>query len=392
MNNHSEIVSLLWNYIEGVSSKDENARLFKKVESLDNEALTNILDSLWNEPAHLKTVLSPEQTEAIIGEILNKLPAKPLKRTIEGPKWSLLAVASAFLLFVMGEYLYNIYNGDHQNRPNSHQIVNDLPPGTTKAVLTLADGSKIVLNNAVNGNLAKQGSTKILKQGKQLVYKNAGNETKVLYNTISTPRGGMYQLVLADGSNVFLNSSSSLRFPTSFAGKERRVDMAGEAYFEIARNSSMPFIVNVAGKGEVTVIGTHFNVNAYPEEASINATLLEGSVRFSAINSNNSCVITPGEQAELNTNGQIRINSKPDIAVITGWKNGLFIFKGQNIGGIMRQISRWYDIDILYSGEISKETFSGIVSRNSNLLDVLKILQEGGVIFKIEGKKVEISN
>lgn len=392
MINHSEIVSQLWKYIEGISSKEEKVRLFKKVESLDKEALTNILDSLWNEPTHSKTVLSSEQTEAIIGEILRKVPAKSSKRPIVGQKWFLLAAASVLLLFAMGGYFYHINRGDQQNTVYSHQVVNDLPPGTTKAVLTLADGSEIILNNAANGNLAKQGSTKILKRGKQLVYKNAGNETKVLYNTISTPRGGMYQLVLADGSNVILNSSSSIRFPTSFTGKERRVDITGEAYFEIAKNSSMPFIVNVAGKGEVTVIGTHFNVNAYPDEASINATLLEGSVRVRAINSNNSCVITPGEQAELNTNGQISINSKPDIAVITGWKNGLFIFKSQNIGSILRQISRWYDIDVLYSGAISKETFSGIVSRNSNLLDVLKILQEGGVKFKIEGKKVEISN
>ena len=391
MNNHPEIVSQLWNYIEGNSSKEENVQLFKQVESLDNEALTSILDSLWNEPEHSKTVLSPEKAEAIIREILRKVPAKPSKRPVVSQKWFLLAAASVLLLFIVGEYLNNVIR-DHQNIANSQQIANDLPPGTTKAVLTLADGSTIVLNNAVNGNLAKQGSTKILKLDKQLVYKNAGNETKVLYNTISTPRGGMYQLVLADGSIVYLNSSSSIRFPTSFPGKERRVDITGEAYFEIEKNSSMPFIVNVAGKGEVTVIGTHFNVNAYPEEASINTTLLEGSVKVSVINSTNSCVIKPGEQAELNTNGQISINSNPDIAVITGWKNGLFIFKSQNIGSIMRQISRWYDIDVLYSGELSKETFSGIVSRNSNLLDVLKILQVGGVKFKIEGKQLEISN
>jgi transmembrane sensor len=289
---------------------------------------------------------------------------------------------------VAGTY-FLLNNGQKQQQIASNQLAaNDLPPGGNKAVLTLADGTKIILDNAANGNLANQGNTKVIKLDEQIVYKASGNNSEVYYNTISTPRGGVYQLVLADGSKVWLNSSSSLHYPTSFTGKERKVEITGEAYFEVARNSSMPFKINIAGKEEVEVLGTHFNINAYPDEPAINTTLLEGSVKITDLADHNSSYIAPGQQAQLSSNGKIRLIGNPDIEAVVAWKNGSFIFNSQNIGDIMRQVGRWYDVDISYSGEISHETYSGIVSRNNNVSVVLKIMEEGGVKFRIEGKKI----
>jgi ferric-dicitrate binding protein FerR (iron transport regulator) len=250
----------------------------------------------------------------------------------------------------------------------------------------LADGSTIILDNVQNGTLAQQGNTKVIKEDGKLAYNlTSTGINEVLYNTISTPRGGQYQVDLPDGSRVWLNAASSLHFPTAFVGKERRVEITGEAYFEVAKNKAQPFIVSVNG-AEVQVLGTHFNVMAYNDENAIKTTLLEGSVKF--VNGSTSSLLKPGQQSQLSENGQVKVVSNVDVDAVTAWKNGNFDFQGEDIETVMRQLSRWYNVDVVYRNK-PDELFYAEIPRNTKLSDVLKALELTGKLrFGIEGKKI----
>ncbi len=300
-------------------------------------------------------------------------------------------VAAAAVLLIGAFAIYKLIGISKPELPIAkvENTKQDVAPGGNKAILTLADGSTIILDTAANGKLTQQGNSNIVKLNNgQLAY-NTLNEkpTEIVYNTISTPRGGQYQLTLADGSKVWLNAASSLRFPASFTGNERKVEITGEAYFEIAKNASMPFIVSANGLN-VEVLGTHFNINSYADEAAITTTLLEGAVKVSKGNALQ--LLSPGQQAQVTNNGPIRVSKIIDVEEVMAWKNGSFVFNSTDIENIMRQISRWYDVDVSFDGSISKELFSGIVSRTSKLSQVLKIMERAGVKFKIEGKRIEV--
>ncbi len=259
-------------------------------------------------------------------------------------------------------------------------------PGTEKAVLTLADGSSITLDDAANGTLASQGATKVIKLNGKLSYAAAGDGKPLGYNTISTPKGGQYQVELPDGSHVWLNAASSLRFPTAFSGKERRVEISGEAYFEIAQQPAKPFFVKVKD-AEVQVLGTHFNVMAYNEEEVVKTTLLEGAVRF--VSGNSQHLLAPGQQSQLEKNGQVKISSGVDLSDVIAWKNGVFHFESEDITTVMRQLSRWYDIEIVYENNDVNDRFNADIPRNTTLTDVLRVLElTGKVKFRTEGRKV----
>lgn len=268
-------------------------------------------------------------------------------------------------------------------------------PGGNNAILTLSDGSTVVLDSAANGLLSNQGNTKVIKlqDGKLAYNTSSAGTTQPIYNTITTPRGGQYQVLLPDGTAVWLNAASSISFPTAFNDSERVVKVSGEVYFEVAAKhvttTKVPFIVKITSSsgedaGEVRVLGTHFNINAYNDEKIVKTTLLEGAVQ--CIKGNSRRLLKPGEQAGF-ADG-ITVRTGIDTDEIIAWKNGTFYFNSNDIETIMRQISRWYDIEVAYKGEISKEAFSGIVSRESNLKQVLKIMEEGGVKFDIQGRKI----
>ncbi|WP_343702088.1 FecR domain-containing protein [Chitinophaga sp.] len=266
--------------------------------------------------------------------------------------------------------------------------VEDAAPGGNKAVLTLANGSQIVLDSAGQGVLATQGGTAVIKsQQGQLVYKeeeHAENTAAVAMNTLRTPRGGQYSIVLPDGTRVWLNSQSSLQFPAVFNGKERVVQLTGEAYFEVAHNKQKPFRVESAG-AHIEVLGTHFNVMAYANEPQMETTLLEGAVRVSK--GNRSEVIKPGRQVRL-AGSEMTVRSV-DTEDAIAWKTGLFRFNNHSLKSIMRQIERWYDVQIDYASMPDKE-YSGMMRRTSNLSEVLKMLEVAGrVKFTIEGRTVK---
>jgi ferric-dicitrate binding protein FerR (iron transport regulator) len=313
------------------------------------------------------------------------------------------AAASILLLLSVGAYLIfnNLAPKQIAEAAKQQQIrEDDVAPGGNKAILTLANGTQIILDSAANGALTQQGNTKIIKlDNGQLAYDPLNHSStslrtvEVLYNTISTPKGGQYQIVLADGSKVWLNAASSLRFPTSFSGKERKVELTGEGYFEVAKNAAMPFRVSVNGM-QVEALGTHFNVNAYSDESSIKTTLLEGAVKMKndmpANSGSSSILLAPGEQADFTKDHNFKINSNPNLEEIIAWKDGNFEFNDTPITDIMRQISRWYDVEVDYKGEQPAHKLTGKISRNVNLSSLIDMLQYTGVNMKIENKKIII--
>lgn len=345
---------------------------YKNNEASDEE-ITLFFQLL--EDGKLETFLS----EAMDAEVPD---AKPVRR-LRNRWW----MAAASILILLGAGAYFI----HLKQPEKIVVKNNvIVPGSNKAVLTLANGSSIILEDAENGNLASQGNAHIVKKGDVLAY-NTGraSDVSIMYNSVTTPRGGQYRIILSDGSHVWLNAASSIRFPTTFAGNERTVELKGEGYFEIEKNAAAPFKVKLEDGAEVEVLGTHFNIMAYNDEQENRTTLLEGSVRVSKNGS--SRLLRPGDQAVLTASGEVLLRKGADVAEAVAWKNGLFLFKSADIKTLMRQAARWYDIEIVYEGGITPDRFSGKISRNSSLQQFLKILQLSDVHYKIENRKLIIT-
>jgi ferric-dicitrate binding protein FerR (iron transport regulator) len=277
---------------------------------------------------------------------------------------------------------------------------NDVKPGGNKAILTLADGTKIVLDDASKGALTSQGNTTVIKLDDGRLAYNSQEVSKipskaVLYNTLTTPRGGQYCVTLPDGTLVWLNASTSLKFPVAFAGNERRVEVKGEAYFEVTKNAAMPFVVK-AGNEEIKVLGTHFNVTAYSDDKVIKTTLLEGSVEVSLTNlagsekDKSAVTLQPGQQSQCIENTELTV-VEADLEEAIAWKNGYFVFNNENIESIMLKIARWYDIKVSYQVDPVNKNFTGNILRSQNVSEVLSMLESTDAIhFKIEGKSITV--
>lgn len=306
--------------------------------------------------------------------------------------FTMTRVAAAIIIIVLCAGGYLLYtNQRHPTASGQGTLAkNDIAPGGNKAILTLANGQTIILDSVHNGLLAKQGNASITKQKNgQLAY-NSLNEkpTEILYNTLATPRGGQYQLVLPDGSKVWLNAASSIHYPTAFTGGQRNVEITGEAYFEVEKSPNKPFVVSVNGM-QVKVLGTHFNINAYNDESLVRTTLLEGSVLVKKDAA--TALLKPGEQAQLAKEGAVKMVQDVDLEEVVAWKNRQFYFQGADIHTVMRQLSRWYDVDVIYQNKNIDTEFYLEMSSTSKLSDVLRVLELTGKIkFRIEGKRVII--
>ncbi|TCC87098.1 FecR family protein [Pedobacter hiemivivus] len=336
----------------------------------------------------------PELTEKIEAR-LNALDVHKEARIVTlWPKLKYIAVAcAAFLCIGVGLYYFNT------GRKNSALVENKvfenkILQGSNKAVLKLADGSEIILDAAKVGKLAEQQQTSIYKEKDgQLVFDasalNGKDQSGVIaYNSLATPRGGQYMLKLPDGTRVWLNSASSLRFPTTFSGKERMVELTGEGYFEVVKDKTKPFKVKTTNQ-TVEVLGTHFNINAYAEEPAVVTTLLEGSVKLAKSGTDKVQLLKPGQQAKL-TNVFTVYEVDPDAFV--DWKDGYFKFSREDIQSIMRKVSRWYDVDVVYEGTLTKEGFVGTVPRSKNIKELLDALKLTGLMnYRIEGDRVVIT-
>ncbi|WP_316784951.1 FecR family protein [Pedobacter frigiditerrae] len=335
-----------------------------------------------------------ETQEAIKNEIKNKvdenidfLIKKRSLSIFNNPYFKYIAAASVLLILSVGSYL--------AFKTPVYEVVsktNDFAPGVNKATLELANGTKILLDTAVKGMIANLDGIKVYKNAAgEIEYKinSISSTDKVGFNTITTPNGGQYQVVLHDGSKIWLNAGSSLKYPTAFRGNDRTVNITGEAYLEVAKNKQLPFRV-ISGNQTIEVLGTHFNVNAYDDEVAIKTTLLEGAVKV--LTDKASTIIAPGEQTYFNnSNGSLQ-KKAVDVEQEVAWKNGLFSFKGDDVQAIMRQISRWYNVEIEYTGPITDEKFYGQISRNSKLSEIFAILELNNLHFKSNGRKITVSN
>lgn len=361
-----------------------------------DEIIKAYLEGAWakgNGPHQLTNLQSDTILSAILSKSTNsQIPPADSHRF---KKWYWAAAAILLVaVFSTARILFSGPSGQHNilasgNHPSKFQ--NDIAPGSNGAILTLADGSVIVLDSASDGNLAKQGTAKILKAGGSVKYvSQAGKDAADGgFNTIGTPKGRQFQLVLEDGTKVWLNAASSINFPAVFDKKERHVDITGEVYFEVAKNPNRPFTVSVRGM-QVKVLGTHFNINAYDDEDAISTTLLEGSVKV--VNKDIVKMLAPGEQSQLENSGILNLVKNVNTDEIVAWKNDLFTFDDTDLRSLSRQLARWYDVEMVLPKVIKPEGFNGTLPRRSNLSDVLKMLElTGEVSFTIEGKKVFVT-
>ncbi|WP_346319307.1 FecR domain-containing protein [Chitinophaga sp. YIM B06452] len=293
------------------------------------------------------------------------------------------AAAVAVLAAGLGAYLLS--TRDKSSQPEVAAVnTPDIAPGKNGAVLTLADGSQVELDSLGNGVIATQNGAKVRLQNGQVVYDETGEPAGTAFNTMTTPRGRQFRITLPDDTKVWLNAASSLRYPTAFTGKERRVEVTGEAYFEVAKNKDKPFLVEVNNTAEVQVLGTHFNINAYANEPAIYTTLLEGKV--GVVSNRQGAMLKPGQQAQI-SNG-IKVADDVDIDKVMAWKNGVFNFEGATLEQFLRQVERWYDIDVEYEKGVPAITFWGKMTRDIPLSGLLVVLQKSNVHFRLEGRKL----
>jgi len=396
LQNREQLKSLYQKFLSGQCTEEELNLLFLqfKIRSSDEliELIRQELDSTDN-PADAtfeEFIMLSKVHDRIKSGIDSESPEKPSTSFYKQIFYSLSAAAAVLIIISLGIKFYTQRDSQKVVLVTNKKFVHDVAPGGNKAFLTLANGTKLSLTDATDGELARQAGISIVKtEDGQLVY-NVGNTSKQgndtpLFNTIETPRGGQYQINLPDGSRIWLNAASSLRYPVVFSGNERKVELKGEAYFEIAENKASPFRV-VSNKQVVEVLGTHFNINSYPEEGSVKTTLLEGSVKIRS--GNNSAMLRPGQQSQVDQSIHV---TQADIYETVAWKNGKTQFSNADIKTIMRMLSRWYDVEVQYQGEMIGTGFGGSVSRSKNISEILKLLElTGDVHFKIEGRRVTV--
>lgn len=393
----NNFILLIEKYIKGSASREEKQLLEAYYERMDDKGQTELT-------REQEDSLKFEMMQNIQKEIRHIPDIEPARNYKARKSWHMVA-AAATLILVFAASLYS-YNKKNNKIATAAVVAASIKPGSERAVLTLGDGTKINLNNAAKGKIAEHAGIVVTKLADgQLVYtvlpskeRNTGDtKDQMHFNTIETPKGGQYQIGLPDGTRVWLNASSILKYPTVFVGNERRVNLEGEGYFEVAKaykdGKRLRFIVETATQ-EVEVLGTHFNLNAYHEEGTVKTTLLEGCVKVistspSKDKSADFRLLKPNQQSSLVLNSsKFEVNTvNPDEVI--AWKDGIFIYNNEDLKTIMRKLSRWYDIDVIYEGNIDDLSFSGSVSKSKNLNEALKILAlTGDVKFKIEGRRV----
>ncbi|MDT3402348.1 FecR family protein [Mucilaginibacter terrae] len=330
--------------------------------------------------------LSESEYQAISADIWKNLDHASRPAVIRRLNWSKLAIAAAILLFItIGTYFY--VNKPYNRTPQ--QMAQNIMPGGDAAYLTLSDGKVIVLNKRNIGDLANEAGVTIKKTTPgELIYEADLQAEGVTAekNTITTPNGGQYTVILSDGTKIWLNAGSSLTFPSRFTGDFREVDLKGEGYFEVAKDSSHPFHV-LAGGQEISVLGTHFNVSAYSDEPSIRTTLVEGSVKVT--HHGQSFMLSPNDRVtDQRKDGHLRLEHGIDADEDIAWKSGRFYFNNTAVSTVLRQVGRWYNLDIVYEGKVPGDFLSGSMSRNQDLSQVAKLLALTGIKFRIEGRKL----
>ncbi len=386
---------LLKRYLDNTITTAEAETLFMwlKDASLENDKEIEAIMAAFYKNAYEEGTKQPEPTRR---ENLDKLlkaintteekAITPVRRLYK--KWWMAAAAVVLLLGIAG--YFTLFNKKQPVAEIAATLPKDIAaPQTNKATITLSNGQVILLDSLNNGKLTMQGNVQVIKNSNgDVVYTVTGDESTIAYNTLYNPKGSTVQnLTLSDGTKVWLNSETSLKYPIAFVGNERKVEITGEAYFEVARDTKRKFMVS-ANETTTEVFGTHFNVNSYTDNGFVKVTLLEGSVGVSKENS--AVKIVPGEQAVVVNNQPVTVSNNVDLQEVMAWKEGMFKFKETTIEPLMQQIARWYDVDIAYEGKVHNH-FVVTIPRTVSIMNVFKILEEtGNVHFKVEGRKVTV--
>jgi hypothetical protein len=378
-------LKLIDKYLSGKASRSEQLLVDEYYDRMSREE--EGISSLSSETeAALK--------ESIRQNILQEIHQPDAVRQVQILHNSFFRVSAAILIAVVAVSLYFFFPEKRDENHPIHEVFvqDDIAPGSNRALLKLADGREINLDDANVGQIAEAPGVKIIKTADgQLIYEILDNAqltdaNSTLLNTISTPRSGQYHVILPDGTKVWLNSESSISYPSRFSKEERYVEITGEAYFEVASERKRPFFVKSTHQ-KIEVLGTHFNVNAYDDEESTSTTLLEGSVKVYTNNAE-TAVLQPNQQAVLNSSNKLAI-SNVQAEEAMAWKNGRFVFNNADIQSVMRIIARWYDVEIKYENGIPNKTVGGDISKFENISQLLEVLEAtGGIHFKREGRRI----
>ena len=396
MKSKESILLLLKKINENQASQEELEELIEQLKSDEKSELTEQLEIMLKPYSeHDRKPLTASEIENMAKSIFMMDHVKEeeqeensvviVKRISFMRTW--WAAAAVLVLAVAGgAYLWNHKSNQQGQSVAVTKPIQDVAPGKTGAILTLADGSQVELDSSKGGVIATQSGAKVLLRNNQLVYDAQGAEKdKVVYNTVSTPRGRQYQITLPDGSQVWLNAASSIRYPNHFTGSERKVEITGEAYFDVAKNAFTPFVVK-AGDEEIQVLGTEFNVMSYDDESYIKTTLVNGSVRVGVDYA--ARVLKPGQQSQVGKNESLQVKNDIDVDEVIAWKNGKFAFSDVELETIMKQVARWYDVEVSFSDKIF-EKYNIHISRNVPVSKLLNYMEmSGGVHFEIDGKKI----
>jgi len=400
--NKSTIERLFQKYINNECSPVEIEILLQYFSNAENEYF---LKSLLEKESLTNHELTEDVNHSsLLNETFDKIKSKIADSKKQQPaimiplykKGWFRTAAAVVLLFLIGATILHTLHSQKEKAIAGIEKVQpfkDIQPGKNSAVLTLSNGTQILLDSADNGTLAQQGNMKVLKLNGRISYttNSANQNEKPVYNTITTTRGNEYQLILADGTKAWLNAASSIHFPAAFTGNERRVEITGEVYFEVAHDRSKPFRVEFSNgtgrKGEIEVLGTHFDVNAYPDEDAIKTTLLEGSVKIRQYNKIQ--MLAPGQESIISADA-MTLKKDVDVSQVTAWKDGYFLFNNTDIQTIMRQVARWYDVKVQFEGKIPVDGFTGKISRDVPLSKFLKVLQLNDLKVRTEGRKVTV--
>ncbi len=384
--NEQAIIALFRKYDAGDFSEADSQLFWDWCQHASLQDFEHILRLAFPDRNMEGSCLS-EQRRLAIEKALDNVTDKDKATVVRMFSWRIAAAAAVLLLLLAGGYMLTRLR---QTQVKELAVSpTDIQPGKQGAVLMLANGQQVLLDSMPNGVISQQQGTQVVLQNGKVVYHPVDNaHTTADWNTISTPRARQYTLVLPDGSRVWLDAASSIRFPVNFSGRERKVIITGEVYFDIAANAQQPFKVAVGEHTEINVLGTSFNVNAYPDEGAIRTTLLSGAVAVRY--GQQQKVLVPGQQGSISTTDSSIVISKPDLDKVLAWKNGLFNFEDADFKEVMRQLSRWYDIEVVYQGAIPDKRFEGKLSRDISLNGVLKILEEEKIQYKLEGHRLII--
>ncbi|WPQ65268.1 FecR domain-containing protein [Chitinophaga sancti] len=387
------ITALLEKLTSNTCTWQEKKELFTLIESVNDPQLKAVLEAAWlqyNKPVHN---LSDYSSRVILDNILQR---KQPTRVLFIRKWRAAAVAAVAALLI-GISIYK-FTGTPSATKEPIAIVSDIKaPVTHKATITLSNGQQVLADSISAHQLVMEGQTKVVRLANgEIVYQPQGQHNEILLNTLTNPKGSQVtSITLSDGSRVWLNAGTSLTYPVAFSGRERKVTVSGEAYFEVAAagDHKIPFLVNIKTNQRdsslVTVLGTHFNIKAYADEADTRVTLLQGSVQVD--HQQQGLRIVPGQQATYAAGQKIYVNT-PSTDDVVAWKEGLFAYQNNSIAQVLRDAARWYDIDVVYAGKVPGDTFTGEIPRTATLTELLQILQMSRVHFRLDGRQLTVLN